>query len=103
MTRTVSRMIVILLIVSLIACTFPVTASAQDVVILQDRYYVDGSGYSTVVGEVQNQGTQNVDFVKVTVTFYDASDTELATDLTYTYIDVLLPNQIAPFEVSSYP
>ena len=55
MPRTASNLIVLLLLVSLIASTFPVTALAQDVVILQDRYYVDASGYSRVVGEVQNQ------------------------------------------------
>jgi hypothetical protein len=57
----------------------------------------------TIIGEVQNYGTSTIEFVKVVVTFYDASNTVIGTDFTYTEIDELSPNQKSPFEASSYP
>lgn len=60
-------------------------------------------GYFMVVGEVQNTGNKNVEFVKIVATFYDANNNVVGTGYTYTDIDILVPGQKSPFEISSYP
>jgi hypothetical protein len=71
--------------------------------ILSTSTYTDSSGYFHVVGELKNNLTSNIDFVKVVVTFYDSENVVIGTDYTYTDIDVLGPDQKCPFELSSYP
>lgn len=60
-------------------------------------------GYFHVVGEVKNTGSVNLEFVKITATFYDSANNVIATSFTYTMIDILLPNQKSPFELSTFP
>jgi hypothetical protein len=52
-------------------------------------------------GEIQNTGTETVDFVQVTATFYDQSNSILGSDYTYTEPSTLEPGQTAPFKVSA--
>ena len=52
-------------------------------------------------GEVQNIGTETLDFVKVTATFYDQTNSILGSDFTYTEPYTLEPGQTAPFKVSA--
>jgi hypothetical protein len=47
-------------------------------------------------GEIQNTGTESLDFVKVTATFYDASNSILGSDFAYTEPYTLEPRQSAP-------
>jgi hypothetical protein len=74
-----------------------------NVSVLSASSYYDGSGYFTVVGEVQNTLGTNVKYVKIVATFYDSSGTVIGTVYTYTEIDILKPNQKSPFKLSSYP
>lgn len=104
-----------ILVVGLLACQFfdftplAVHASDDDVVILCHSYYRDksspqsGDWYSYIVGEVQNQGSNNVLFVGVLGTFYDEDDNILAIDFEYIDIDILEPGQASPFLLRSYP
>lgn len=78
--------------------TEPVYA-ATNVSILSHTGYLDSLGYYHVVGEVQNTGDQAVNFVKVTATFYDSSDVVVATEFTYTILDVILPDRKSPFDI----
>ena len=71
--------------------------------ILSHSSYTDSLGYFNVVGEVKNNLSGNIKYVKITVTFYDAENIVIGTDYTYTKLDVLKPNQKSPFELSSYP
>ncbi len=59
--------------------------------------------YYEVVGEIQNTGDLNVEYVQIVATFYDSGGTVVGTDFTYTELDSLAPNQKSPFELSSYP
>jgi hypothetical protein len=52
-------------------------------------------------GEIQNTGTEALDFVQVTATFYDQSNSILGSDYTYTEPSTLEPGQTAPFKVSA--
>jgi hypothetical protein len=86
-----------------------INASTDDIVILSHSYYIDKYSaqsedwYSYIAGEVQNQGSNNVLFIGITGTFFDADDNILATDFEYVAIDILEPGQISPFLLQSYP
>jgi hypothetical protein len=52
-------------------------------------------------GEIQNNGSESIDFVKVTATFYDATGSVIGSDFTYTDPDTLEPGQSAPFKLTA--
>lgn len=64
--------------------------------------YSDES-YFYIVGELLNTTNSNINFVKVVATFYDEAGTVIGTNFTYTELDIIMPNNAAPFEISSYP
>ena len=68
--------------------------------ILSDMVYRDTSGYSHVVGEVQNQGTQNLEYIELQATFYAPNGTVIETDNAMAMVDVLIPQQKAPVDIS---
>ena len=71
--------------------------------ILSSKSYIDNLGYFNVVGEVKNTLSTNINYVKITATFYDAQEKVIGTAFTYTELDILKPNQKSAFELSSYP
>ena len=71
--------------------------------ILSSKSYIDDLGYFNVVGEVKNTLSTNINYVKITATFYDAQKKVIGTAFTYTELDILKPNQKSAFELSSYP
>ncbi len=75
----------------------------RDVYAASHVSYDDGAGHTVVVGEVINSSSGNVASVRVCVVFYDACGRVATSSFGYTMIDVLVPGQRAPFEVSSYP
>jgi hypothetical protein len=87
----------------LIPITLPGAHAESNLVILYDNYYEDAAGYANVIGEVQNQGTTTTTFMLLNVTFYDDFDSVVAAESSYTLVDILLPGEISPFEVSSFP
>lgn len=103
--RTYFFALFLILVASMFSATISVNvkATTTDVAILSHNPYVDSLGYYTIVGEVQNQGTKNLHYVKITATFYDSANNVLATDFTYTDIDILIPQQKSPFELNTYP
>lgn len=63
-------------------------------------------GYTKIVGEVINNTSSPVSYVKVTATFYDTAGEVIGTNTTYagdTPSTPLEPESTTPFEVSSYP
>jgi len=72
--------------------------SAQ-VSILSDSSYLDSMGYLHVVGEVKNVGDISVHHAKLTGTFYDTSNVVVATDFTYTELDVIPSSRKSPFDL----
>jgi len=57
-------------------------------------------GYSHLVGEVENTGESNCDYVKIVAGFYDAEGTVVAVDYTYAELDIVLAGDKSPFELS---
>lgn len=54
--------------------------------------YVDSIDYLHVIGEVQNNTSSNLQFVKITANFFNGTGQLVDTDFTYTYLDHLPPN-----------
>lgn len=80
-------------ILKLIRTIFP------EVEILSMNSFVDSVGYLHVVGEVQNNGKNNLAFVEVTATFYDENDKVVGTSFSYTSREILPPSEKSPFEI----
>jgi hypothetical protein len=59
------------------------------------------SEYGTLhlVGEVVNQSELNFNFVKVVASFYDAGDRLVATEFTFSDVDILEAGGVAPFNI----
>jgi hypothetical protein len=79
-------------------------ASSDSLTILSQRVSTDeilDEPTMDINGEIQNNGTQSIDFVKVTATFYDQSNSILGSDFTYTRPTTLEPGQSAPFKVTA--
>ena len=55
-----------------------------------------------VVGEVENQGVENIEDLKILATFYDEQETVIGADYAYAKIDILVPGQTSPFSLSNY-
>ncbi|MDP6458427.1 MAG: hypothetical protein QGF78_03765, partial [Candidatus Bathyarchaeota archaeon] len=58
---------------------------------------------SIIVCEIQNISPDFLDFVKFTVTFYDAADKVTSTAFTFNEESTLKPQDKSPFRISSYP
>ncbi|MEM4246463.1 MAG: FxLYD domain-containing protein [Candidatus Bathyarchaeia archaeon] len=71
-------------------------ASAQ---IVGHSWYLDSLGSYNIVGEVENTGSVNLIFVKVTATFYDSDDQVVGTEYSYAYLGTLAPGSRSPFHL----
>jgi len=90
-----------LLLVLVLVSVFNVKSvkAATQVNILTHSGWLDSIGYYHVSGEVENVGDVATSFVKITATFYDQSDTVVATSFAYAELSILLPERKSPFEV----
>ncbi|CAN5240522.1 hypothetical protein BH18THE2_BH18THE2_41480 [soil metagenome] len=68
--------------------------------ILSDNNYVDSIGTLHIVGEVINESYQPARYVRITATFYDANNSVIGTDYTFTSPSTLQPGQRAPFDLT---
>lgn len=59
--------------------------------------------YFYIVGEITNTTSFNLSFVEIIATYYDQEEIVIGTTFTFTELDILLPDQTSPFEISSYP
>lgn len=93
------HLIVFLLIAFIWIPIFP-SVNGEDVII-HDNYssYVTTTGSLHVVGEVENIGNKPVEFVRITATFYDTNSTVIATDFTYSALDIMPQGVKSPFEI----
>jgi len=71
-------------------------ASAE---IIDDNSYTDSYGYLYVVGIAKNTGTVNLNYVKISGTFYDSNGSVVDSEFTYTMLDILKPDQKSPFKI----
>jgi len=60
---------------------------------------VDSIDYLHIVGEVQNNTTNHLRFVKITVNIFNGSGQLLDTDFTYIYLDNLLASERTCFQI----
>jgi hypothetical protein len=67
--------------------------------ILSSNAWTSGYGTLYTVGEVQNNTSNNIDFVKVIATYYNVAGIVTNVDYTYTEMDVLGPGQKGPFKI----
>ena len=78
----------------------PDDGSEDDIDILSHTGSVDDWDHYTVAGEVRNAGSDNLEWVVLTATFYDSSGVEIGTSFAYTTINTLVPGQKSPFEIT---
>lgn len=75
-----------------------VSPGGGNVILLSQRY--DEKEFSNeIVGEVENNGTEPVEYVKVAVTFYDGRGDVLGTVNNYAYPSDLAPGMKSPFRI----
>jgi hypothetical protein len=103
MMQRVLALTVILTMVLVVPIELPRVCADSSVVTVQQYYYEDAAGYANVIGEVENQGNTTTTLLRFNVTFYDEFYMVVAAEYSYTIMDILLPGEISPFEVSSYP
>jgi hypothetical protein len=79
------------------------SAAARNLRILSTSASVDRLGYHHIVGEVRNEGTLQVRFVKIVATYYDEAGTVVGTDSSYvrTSENTLQAGATGPFEITS--
>ncbi len=75
----------------------PVAVAKGD--ILGSGSYIDSSEVLHTVGEVENTGSVNLQYIEIIATFYDASNTVVDTKFSYAYVNILEPGQKSPFDV----
>ena len=68
-------------------------------VILLSQRYNEEEFSNEIVGEVENNGTEPVEYVKVAVTFYDGSGNVVGTENTYADPSDLVPSMKSPFKI----
>jgi len=80
----------------------PAKASAQASILPNHSGYLDTTSIPItyhVVGEIENTGTTNLQWLKVTANFYDENNSLIGSSSSYALLDVLLPGRKTPFEV----
>ena len=75
-------------------------ASAQVNVLSHNGFIREPEGFYQVVGELENTGDVNLNFINVTVAFYDTAGEVLGTSTTPSMIKTLLPGRKAPFSTA---
>ncbi len=70
-----------------------------EVVVTQSHTFVpyDGSQNLYVVGEVKNETTVSVEFVRITATLYDEAGEAVKSDFSYAKVDQIYPGERSPF------
>jgi hypothetical protein len=78
----------------------PATVAAHGLTILTQNGFTDSGGAAHVVGKVYNDTTTRFERVTVTCVFYDRDGQLLAQQSAPVLIDILLPEEKAPFKLS---
>ncbi|MBA3944096.1 MAG: hypothetical protein H0X37_05980 [Herpetosiphonaceae bacterium] len=74
------------------------TNVSGDVPVLSSSTYV-ANGSRSIVGEVENNTSSNVEFVKIVASLYNSSGGSIGSSLNYADLDILTPGQRAPFSI----
>lgn len=79
--------------------TITAMGDAKGVEILEMNWEQDEDGYITFIGLLKNNGDNELSFVELDFTLRDANGTPVATEYTYSSIDILPPGEVSPFEM----
>jgi SLAP domain-containing protein len=74
-------------------------SKSNELTISSHNSYINSIGNMHVIGEVQNNTPNVIQYVKVTGTFYDNNNKVVGTSFTYTDPTDLAPNEKAPFDL----
>lgn len=96
------KLILVFLTISIIQCSLLFPAYAKEEVIILDNhsFYISSDGTLYVIGEVQNVRDKDVQFVRITATFYDENNTVVATNTSNSGLRMIPPGGKSPFQVS---
>ena len=72
---------------------------AAPLVIVSSSSYADSNSTLHVAGEVRNTTSDYMDFVEITGTFFDASGQAVASEYTFTHVDLVAPGATAGFDL----
>lgn len=89
----------LLLIVFLAGLSILCNAKA-DLELLSWCWYLNDLGYYQVVGEAQNVGDSNAQFVMFTATWYSSSGHVVGTQFSFALLDILRPGEKSPFLIT---
>ncbi len=100
MNRKIIFLTVILLIIIIASVVFFYPGRrASSVIVLSSSGWIDSVGDYQIAGEVQNTGSTNVRFVKISATFYSANNNTVDTQFSYAYLTYVQPNSKSPFNI----
>jgi hypothetical protein len=74
-------------------------APAAPLIIVSSSLYTDSDSTLHVAGEVRNTTTDYIDYVEITGTFFDASGQVVASEYTFTHVDLVAPGASAGFDL----
>jgi len=77
--------------------TLTVSLPSDVPLVLNNVYNLVSDNTHYVVGEIKNTGSENLEYVKVAVGYYDATGNTIGAEILSIPIDILTPNQISPF------
>jgi hypothetical protein len=95
--RRTQALVIVAMLTPILAIPAPVSASVSVIVLTNSSWGPDAGGFEHIVGEVQNSGTENAEFVEIDFNFYNSSNTLLSTDFTFTELNVLAPGERSGF------
>src|SRR5438067_412728 len=94
--RPLRVMLAVIVAAGLLVRQRPVHATPA-IQLLSTAEYAGCCGYRYVVGEVQNVGSENAEYVRLNFEYRSSSNQLLATDYTYSRVDKLAPGEKSPF------
>ena len=98
MRKSTIHFLFLLTLLSLSLTLFPSAFSqTENIEILSYSWYTDSLGYLVVVGEVQNVGSNTIEYVRLIGTVYNTDGEVEAYSSTKALVKYLIPEQRAPF------
>ena len=93
------RRISCVLAVSILAALSTDAIANADIDVLSWRWYRDDLGYYVAVGEIENVGDSNAEFIMLTGTWYSGAGSVVGTSFTFSMLDVIRPGEKSPFKI----
>jgi hypothetical protein len=94
----ITAVMLCVVVVSAVQYTYAQTTN-NGISILSHSSYLGDIGDFHVIGEVQNNAANPMEFVEITATFYDAAGNVVGTGSGYTDMDILRPAETSSFEI----